>query len=493
MKRGGTILVSTAILAVAACGSDGKLQVRSLPNPIGPNRQPLSVRVAEGQAQLRLGNVALALESFRKANRDDPNNIEALAGMAVCYDQMGRFDVSRRYYEAALAIEPANTEVLAMLAASLQGQGLAEEATKVRREIAMRSAAATTSVASQIAERTPAPAPVVSQLPVRIATPVPAPEVVKFAAKSTFATPNVPAALVASRIAIEEEREVEPDAADIPRPALAATEVQVANLAGVPVTMAVTTPADQPVRVEMTVEAAETASAPPGPPAPELKEVALGPSVTIKLPPARRVDAPPASPPVAMTKAAQEQTAASKAAPTAPPPAPESAPAPLLAALPEHLKLYARPVPKPTFTELNEPRLERVSMGEIALITAARPIWRATMVDRTAQSSRVRFVPLREASTLPVKVRLLNAARVDRLAARTQAWLAARGWQRLGIGDARSTRQASVILYPADKLWLARRLRAQFGFATQRATVTQVTVLLGSDAARHPALRKGGA
>ena len=68
-------------------------------------------------------------------------------------------------------------------------------------------------------------------------------------------------------------------------------------------------------------------------------------------------------------------------------------------------------------------------MGEIALITVPKPVWRPTMVAKSERSATVRFVPLRQASTLPVKVRLLNAARVNRLAARTRIWLAARGWR----------------------------------------------------------------
>ncbi|MCH8614773.1 LytR C-terminal domain-containing protein [Sphingomonas sp. SM33] len=481
MKRGGKVLVSTAIFAVAACGSDGKLQVRSLPTPLGSQPKPLSVRVAQGQAELRLGNTALALESFRKANRDDPNNIEALAGMAVCYDQMGRFDVSRRYYEAALALEPANTELLALLANSLQAQGLTDQAGKVRQEMAARTntAPALAVAAPKLVEKlAPAPATAASELALRPAGPAAAPEIARFTAGPVSTAPNLPAALVASNIKVVQDLP-EPTVADIPRPELEAEPVRLAA-ADVPAAVPVNAPVEQSVRIEE-----EPASTPA--PAPVIKSAALGPSVTIKLPPARRVESPPVVP-----AAARAPGPAQEEAPITPPQAPEPTPVPQYVALPEQLKAYARPVPRPTFAENHEPRLERLSMGEIALITASKPVWRATTLERTAQSTAVRYVPLREASTLPTKVRLLNAARVDRLAARTRAWLAARGWRGMGIGDATATRQASVILYPADKQWLAQRLRAQFGFATQRASVTQVTVLLGSDAARHPALRRRG-
>jgi hypothetical protein len=130
-------------------------------------------------------------------------------------------------------------------------------------------------------------------------------------------------------------------------------------------------------------------------------------------------------------------------------------------------------------------------MGEIALISAPTPMWRPTTVAQTGRSATVRFIPLREASTVPVQVRLLNAARVNRLAARTQSWLVARGWRGLGVGNADTVRAQSVILYPAGKRTLAQTLSAQFGFAIQqRASGSQITVLLGRDAARHPVLRQ---
>ena len=40
---------------------------------------------------LALGNVGLALTSFRIAAREDPNSVDALAGIAASYDQMGRY------------------------------------------------------------------------------------------------------------------------------------------------------------------------------------------------------------------------------------------------------------------------------------------------------------------------------------------------------------------------------------------------------------------
>lgn len=142
MRKGGTYLMAAAILTAGGCGEQGKLQVRSIGSPLAAGAKAVSFRVAEGRGQFVLGNVALALESFRKAAREDPGNIDALAGIAACYDRMGRFDLSRRNYEAALALAPGDPQLLAAFAGSLDLQRLAPEAAKVRREIGERLAAA---------------------------------------------------------------------------------------------------------------------------------------------------------------------------------------------------------------------------------------------------------------------------------------------------------------------------------------------------------------
>jgi hypothetical protein len=136
------------------------------------------------------------------------------------------------------------------------------------------------------------------------------------------------------------------------------------------------------------------------------------------------------------------------------------------------------------------PRIERLSLREVELITVSGPQWRALTVGRTQRSATVRFIPLRQAAMRPAGVRVLNAARVDRLAARTRTYLAGRGWRAITIGDAPAVRMRSVILYPAEKRRMAERLSAQFGFAiVQKPGARQVTILLGRDAARDSALR----
>jgi hypothetical protein len=152
------------------------------------------------------------------------------------------------------------------------------------------------------------------------------------------------------------------------------------------------------------------------------------------------------------------------------------------------------------------PYLERRSLGEVSLVTSPRPaqvmqlqarmpkrqeLARATVVPaerpnapmpRTLVATALRWVPLRFASA-PQNVVLLNAARSQGLAARTRSVLAGRGWRSIGIGNAREQRERSLVLYPATRAFIARRLAAHFGCkALKSATVKSVVVLLGREA-----------
>ncbi len=135
MDKGGKFLAATAVLGISGCGGGGELQIRPLAAPISATAKPVPFRIAEANGHLVLGNVALALESYRKALRDEPQNVDAMVGMAACYDKMARFDISRRYYEAALAVAPTDAGVLSLFAGSLELQGLSQQASAVRIEM----------------------------------------------------------------------------------------------------------------------------------------------------------------------------------------------------------------------------------------------------------------------------------------------------------------------------------------------------------------------
>jgi tetratricopeptide (TPR) repeat protein len=310
MTRINLAILGMAALGVTSCGSE-MVEVRSIKQPLAQGQQPANFRVAEGNAQLALGNVGLAVEAYRKALREQPDSIGAMVGLATCYDRMGRTDLSRRHYEMALAVDPANTNLYSLFAQSLEAQGQRDEAARVKTELAAR---------------------------------VVAPE--------------------ASRDA----------------------------------------PGSVPVL--------------PPPPAQ---------SVTVALAPSR--------------------------------PAPVAVERPMAGL-----------------------RLERLSMREVALVTKPELRWEARTITRSANSTTIRFE-----KKLQPAVTLLNAARVQGLAARTRNYLAARGFTPARIGDAPAVRKKSAILYAPADAPRAERLAAQFGFALERqeGTKSGLTVLLGRDAARE--------
>jgi len=296
--RAASILIGAAAFALLGCSTHKDVAVR----PVGaPPLGSGADRVAYANGQLAIGNVALALEAFRRASRENPADAAALVGMAACYDRMGRFDLSRKHYEAALARAPADSAILARLAVSMDLAGVPGEAAKVRREIAQRAS--------------------------RVVT-VLLPEAAPAQASAPLATPD-----------------------------------------------------------EVTSSAAIAT--------------------------------------------------ASRAAPE---------------------------------RDGGGPRLERLSFGEVALVTAPGPRW-GTPHSATAASE-----------SAPARIRLLNAARHQGLAARTRNHLSEQGWRRLAIGNAPTSLTRSVILYPANRRPLAERLGRELGITILRQNRTpEIVMLLGRD------------
>jgi hypothetical protein len=130
-----------------------------------------------------------------------------------------------------------------------------------------------------------------------------------------------------------------------------------------------------------------------------------------------------------------------------------------------------------------QPRLERLSQGEVALVTTARSLWQPVVVSRTRTSTTVRWIPLRTARSEP-QVRLLNAARRQGLAARTRQTLSTHGWRGVAIGDAPKVRATSVVLYPSGREAAGRSVAAHLNISAMGTTRGQaIVVLLGRDAA----------
>jgi len=376
MNRGVKLLFVVASLAMVGCAIEpGAVEVRPIKAP-GARLRPGDALLADAKGQLALGNAGLALEGFRKAARDNPDSVDALAGMAACYDAMGRFDLAQAKYEAALALAPRNPALLNALAASLDRQGDRQGAAEIRTEVASLTSAS--------------------------------------------------AALDQTNADVE----------------AAAASLQPAQ------TVVVALPAPQP--------------------APRVAEVAL---------PRPQL-------------AQQAEVALSSVGPIARPGIAALRLSDVFVAIPDEAPAIAMPTPRLAdraavdIQTSVEPRLQRMSLGEVALLTMPTPVptWRGQVVARSKQSVTVRWVPLQTASARP-NIRLLNAARRQGLAARSRDYLLARGWRKIDIGDSAELREQSVVLYPAARQALGRSLAAQFGFpARPGGTGNVFVVLLGRDA-----------
>jgi hypothetical protein len=131
-----------------------------------------------------------------------------------------------------------------------------------------------------------------------------------------------------------------------------------------------------------------------------------------------------------------------------------------------------------------QPYLERLSTGEVALVTTSQPLWRRRSPPSIAVAS-VQWLPLNRVIGRPA-IQLLNAARSQGLAAHTREALADRGWRKLSIGDAREIRERSLVLYSPEHKALAWRLAAQLRCKAAKVEGQErVVVLLGRDAAQR--------
>jgi hypothetical protein len=375
MRGGVKALWVTAGLAAAGCAAGpGEFKIREIADS-GTKLRSSSAPLAEARAMLALGNAGLALEGFRKALRERPDSVDALVGIAACYEQMGRYDLARKNYERALALTPRDPVLLNTLAALLQRQGKPAMAAQFRSEAAQLAAA---SAALDDAESEPEP---------------------ELAAPAPIVQPKPPSTGAAVTSALAQPRIASP---------------------------------------------------------------APAPSVTVALPPAR--------PAVSADSAVK---------PVMPPaPSPVAMPRPDIEAF-AHVGIESGP------------RLERLSAGEVALVTTEQPIWRPQVVARTARSTTVKWVPIQASAPRP-SIRLLNAARRQGIAARHRAYLLNRGWRKIEIGDADQVRERSVVLYSAGRQKLGRSLAAQFGFASRKlAYGDALIVLIGRDATTRTQQKRG--
>lgn len=124
-----TAAQSTALapLALGFLLADGAaVQAKAALPPVQPvdtlPARAAGTAVERGKAELRAGRPADAVAAFREALAADPQSVEALSGMAIAYDQLGRYDLSRPLYEAALILDPRSPVLLYNYGLSLSRQ-----------------------------------------------------------------------------------------------------------------------------------------------------------------------------------------------------------------------------------------------------------------------------------------------------------------------------------------------------------------------------------
>lgn len=146
MNRMRTIGALALLPLVLGCSSH-QIAVRAKP-------APESMVMADGQALAKgrmlfeRGEFALAADAFNKAVRQNPDSADAYNGLAASYDNLGRYDLSRRYYELALAQAPEDGRILRNLARSMLAQGDRLAARRLIAEAAGLDAAKTAAAAA---------------------------------------------------------------------------------------------------------------------------------------------------------------------------------------------------------------------------------------------------------------------------------------------------------------------------------------------------------
>ena len=482
--RGGKFLVAGLALT-SGCAANHEVQVRAIPDPAAKLRYSGSL-LDVGRAQLSLGNAGTALETFRKLLREQPTNPDAFAGIAACYQSMGRYDLEQANYEFALAYAPHDQRLLTALASSLERQGQSAKAANIYAEITRAASAGSAALVQP--DLTPVDVPrlasVTVDLPVErpVVAAIPAPPV----AVKTVAVPAIVQG-GAAPVTLKATTPVRVDA-KLPPAVIAAAPVPppaaplALNADAVPVTLAfVAAPAPAAaVAIKAAVVPAIVSTKPPLPPAKPIAplpvDAAAMPAIIAAVPIAPRV--PRSLSPV------------KSIVPVPAPARPETLPAAV--ALPQRPAQLqpAENKPKPQIVAQDateparQPYLERLSTGEVALVTTSQPLWRRRSPPSVAVAS-VQWLPLNRASGRPA-IQLLNAARSQGLAAHTREALADRGWRKLSIGDAREIRERSLVLYSPEDKALAWRLAAQLRCKAAKVEGQErVVVLLGRDAAQR--------
>lgn len=92
-----------------------------------------------GKVDFAAQRYGLALKHFKQALIQASKDIKILNGLAATYDKMGRFDISKRYYQMALTVDPQSPETLNNFGYSYYMQRKHDVAKVLLREAAAKS------------------------------------------------------------------------------------------------------------------------------------------------------------------------------------------------------------------------------------------------------------------------------------------------------------------------------------------------------------------
>jgi hypothetical protein len=109
-------LAGCVSVMVSGCAAHQNMTPEYRLSSSAPAAVPGASMLQRGRAQLDAGLDALAIESFRSEIRQNPEGADAYNGLAVAYGRIGRNDLAQRYFETALAKDPANVKAQTNLA-----------------------------------------------------------------------------------------------------------------------------------------------------------------------------------------------------------------------------------------------------------------------------------------------------------------------------------------------------------------------------------------
>lgn len=111
------------ILLLASCQTS-QISVRPVSNPLLADAAPTKGDFyAQGKSYLKSSNCGLAIDAFRQDIFLKGGSVRSFNGLGIAYDMLERYDLSQKYYESALGLDPVSSVTLNNLAYSQYMQG----------------------------------------------------------------------------------------------------------------------------------------------------------------------------------------------------------------------------------------------------------------------------------------------------------------------------------------------------------------------------------